>query len=90
MTETHFVVQLEDITKVRVTCGSCGSTHEFPVAELSRVFGDGACRYCEHPWHDEKSPRHDAFKQLGESLKRLSGSDKYTVAFPIPIEGTSR
>lgn len=86
MTETNFIVFIDDITKVRVTCGNCNTSHEFPVDELHRAFGAGRCRYCEHQWHEDNAPAHDAFKQLGEALKRLANNKRFRLGFPIPVE----
>lgn len=84
MTETHQIIALEELTKVRLTCANCKTTHEFEIDKLHLAFGNGACRYCESPWRFDASPGYDPFRTLGQALSKIAENDNFSVTFPVP------
>jgi hypothetical protein len=66
-------INLNDLTAIKITCGHCHASAEFPVARLQ---GDPPerCFHCRGEWFAVNSPQATALEHLFRALGELRGS----------------
>lgn len=88
MSHTLLNIELSDLEAIKVTCGQCSASAEFPVARLQ---GDPPerCFHCRGEWFLSKSPRAIALEHLFRALGELRNRDAATecrVQFVITLD----
>jgi hypothetical protein len=73
MSYTLLNINLDDLIAVKITCGQCQASAEFPVARLQ---GDPPerCFHCRSEWFVAMSPQATALEYLFRALGELRGT----------------
>ena len=85
--ENVYIVDLIDLSRVRLECKSCGAATTMHVATWEKVHGQ--CASCGTEWMISLSPQHQALNKLSFALRELQAGEKdakYRLRFELKAE----
>lgn len=84
MVELVQIVNVSELTTVRITCKKCGMVWELPIEKLSRFKTEGGhCHYCDHDLKPTSSSGEDPYRLLSQAVQQFQEHEGVKVDFLI-------